>query len=597
MNLVGGVATVTITYVGTISDTITATYAGDSNFNGSTGPLTGNPQVVNPAGTTTALISSQNPSTFNQAVTFTATVTKTGGPGTPTGTVTFKDGATTLNTVNLVAGLATFTSSSLTPGSHSLMAIYNGDANFTGSNGSVTQSVGTIGTSTALASTPNPSFAGQAVTFTATVTKSGGSGTPTGTVTFKDGGSTLGAGTLNGASAASFTTSALSTGRHSISAVYGGDANFSVSTSAALSQAVNLPADSIKLRALQIQATKLEAQGSGQAVAGTIDSVISEGFAQTDAPVSANDNGVHFNFSADPQPQEKEKTFEERSGGAFSALGYDNDPVKAAPRPIPREWLFWADVRGTDWSTNQQTGDIRGGQTNGFLGLTHKLSPDFLVGAFGGMEVFNYSSQLLAGHLKGNGWTSGGYLALRLLPGLRLDLGGSYSGIGYDGVSGMASGSFPGQRWLATAALVGTIKTMPGFEIESSARAYGLWEHETAYTDSLGTAQGERNFSTGRARAGTKVSYPWMWAASVTVAPYVGGFADYYFNKDDAALPVAAPILLPTEFVHGWSGRVTSGAAVKTGSGAQFTVGGELGGLGSNQFTNWTVRGQASLPF
>lgn len=272
-------------------------------------------------------------------------------------------------------------------------------------------------------------------------------------------------------------------------------------------------------------------------------------------------------------------------------------PTKAPARAAPREWFFWADVRGTNWSTNQQTGDIRGGQTNGFIGLTHKLSPDFLVGGFAGMEVFDYSSQLLNGHLKGTGWTTGTYLGWRLLPGVRFEAGGSYSGVGYDGVSGMASGSFPGERWLATAALVGTIRTSPGFEIENSARVYGLWEHERAYTDSLGTVQGERSFSTGRASAGAKVGYAWLWSMTTTVTPYVGGFADYYFNQDDASLPVAAPLLLPTEFIHGWSGRVTSGVSVKTGSGAQFSFGGELGGLGSNQFTIWTVRGRASLPF
>ena len=78
------------------------------------------------------------------------------------------------------------------------------------------------------------------------------------------------------------------------------------------------------------------------------------------AYVEAQANGA--TRSADPQPQEKEKTFEERTGGAFSALGYGSEPVKAPPpRTAPREWLFWADVRGTDWSTKQQTGDIRGG--------------------------------------------------------------------------------------------------------------------------------------------------------------------------------------------------------------------------------------------
>ena len=123
--LSGGVATLTLTFVLTGSTAVTTTYTGDSNFNGSAGSLTGNPQVVSPAGTNTALVSLPSPSTFNQAVTFTATVTEAGGPHTPTGTVTFKDGSTTLNTVNLVAGVAALTTSTLTPGSHSITATYN----------------------------------------------------------------------------------------------------------------------------------------------------------------------------------------------------------------------------------------------------------------------------------------------------------------------------------------------------------------------------------------------------------------------------------------------------------------------------------------
>jgi hypothetical protein len=43
---------------------------------------------------------------------------------------------------------------------------------------------------------------------------------------------------------------------------------------------------------------------------------------------------------------------------------------------------------------------------------------------------------------------------------------------------------------------------------EPSARVYALWESEKAYTDSLGTAQAERNFTSGRASGGAKVSYP-----------------------------------------------------------------------------------------
>ena len=86
------------------------------------------------------------------------------------------------------------------------------------------------GTTTTLTSSSNPSAFGQPVTFTATVAASSpGTGSPTGTVTFKDGSTTLGSGTLtttSGVTAATFTTSTLSVGSHAITASYGGDANF-----------------------------------------------------------------------------------------------------------------------------------------------------------------------------------------------------------------------------------------------------------------------------------------------------------------------------------------------------------------------------------
>ncbi len=71
---------------------------------------------------------------------------------------------------------------------------------------------------------------GDAVTFTATVTVSGGPAT--GTVTFKDGATVLGTGTLDGAGQATFATSTLAVASHSITATYGGDATFGGSVSA-----------------------------------------------------------------------------------------------------------------------------------------------------------------------------------------------------------------------------------------------------------------------------------------------------------------------------------------------------------------------------
>src|SRR6267154_949120 len=191
-----------------------------------------------------SLVSSLTPSALGQAVTFTATVKPAAGSGTPTGTVTFNDGAATLGTGTLSGGTATFTTSVLGAGAHSITAIYGGDASFTISTSPVLMQTinSTASTSSVVASSNNPSIIGTAVTLTASVI-SPVTGTLTGTVTFQDGASMLGTGTLSGGTA-TFTTSGLTAGTHSIAAIYGGNANFAGSTSPALMQTVNKAANS-----------------------------------------------------------------------------------------------------------------------------------------------------------------------------------------------------------------------------------------------------------------------------------------------------------------------------------------------------------------
>ena len=89
------------------------------------------------------------------------------------------------------------------------------------------------------ASSSNPSFFGQAVTFTATIKASFTQvGTPTGSVKFFDGANLLGTASLDSHSQASFTTSNLSVGTHNIRARYSGDLNFNPNVAPALIQVV-----------------------------------------------------------------------------------------------------------------------------------------------------------------------------------------------------------------------------------------------------------------------------------------------------------------------------------------------------------------------
>jgi hypothetical protein len=165
-------------------------------------------------------------------VTFTATIHPSTS-GTPTGTVTFKDGTTTLGTVALTNSAAALTSATLAAQSHSITARYSGDANFAASTSPVLlQSITKAATSIVLTSSPYASRFGQPVAFYAAV-KSATSGTPTGTVTFKDGTTILGTGTLS-LGHAKFTTLKLTVGTHSFTAIYNSDANFTGSTSAVL---------------------------------------------------------------------------------------------------------------------------------------------------------------------------------------------------------------------------------------------------------------------------------------------------------------------------------------------------------------------------
>ncbi|MGP8259795.1 MAG: Ig-like domain-containing protein, partial [Acidobacteriaceae bacterium] len=72
----------------------------------------------------------------------------------------------------------------------------------------------------------NPSSFGQSVTFTFTVAGVSGLAIPTGTIAFSDGSTLLASPTLNASGVATYTTVMLSAGSHTLSAVYGGDANY-----------------------------------------------------------------------------------------------------------------------------------------------------------------------------------------------------------------------------------------------------------------------------------------------------------------------------------------------------------------------------------
>jgi hypothetical protein len=198
--------------------------------------------LVNRAGTYLVSKSSLNPSRAGQTIKLSTVASSSFlKDHTPTGSVTYYEGANELGSASLSAGKVSVKIAGLSEGVHTIVPYYSGDTNFSLHFGTpilqVVSSSNAYSTTTTVASSLNPSSVGQSVTFTATVS-SQGSGNPTGIVEFKDGTSDIGSVPLAGNSAA-LSTSALGVGTHSITAAYSGDLNFKPSTSSRLQQVVD----------------------------------------------------------------------------------------------------------------------------------------------------------------------------------------------------------------------------------------------------------------------------------------------------------------------------------------------------------------------
>jgi protocatechuate 3,4-dioxygenase beta subunit len=220
-----GVTTGAVSYATAGSKTVSAMVNGTISLT-QTAAIT-----VNPA-PTTVTFNPPGAATSGVAFSVTATVAPNApAGGTPTGTITVGDG-TDQCAIALPATSCLLTLNAT--GSISVTAAYGGDANYQASQKSATITVSGSATSTSVGSSDANSVFGEAVTFTATVSP----GTATGTVTFKDGGSCGGGGTvldtqtLTAGSATSTPISTLSVGGspHTILACYGGGGSFSASS-------------------------------------------------------------------------------------------------------------------------------------------------------------------------------------------------------------------------------------------------------------------------------------------------------------------------------------------------------------------------------
>lgn len=191
--------------------------------------------------TTVSLAASSTSPKVGASVTLTAMI----APSAATGSVTFYSGTTSLGSATLTSGTATLVTSFASAQTASITAVYSGDSTYATSTSSVlsitvSAVVGTTATSTALSVSSTAVTTGTSVILTAQVTPTAA----TGTVTFYNGTTSLGIGTIGSNGNATLTTSFSTAQTASLTAVYGGDATYASSTSGVVSVAVSASSSS-----------------------------------------------------------------------------------------------------------------------------------------------------------------------------------------------------------------------------------------------------------------------------------------------------------------------------------------------------------------
>lgn len=196
--------------------------------------------------TSTAVVANGTPvqGVLDTAWTFTATITPSAGTPALTGTVTFYDGGTALlSAVNVSGDVATLTGVMLANNlSHSITAVYSGDANWAGSTSQpLVLPATTLNDYVVLTSNFSTVPPQESLILTATVTPvapppANAEQNPTGNVLFYDGTTMIGtvplvATPLSNISTATFSTSTLPGGMDALSAYYVGDLWFDAATS------------------------------------------------------------------------------------------------------------------------------------------------------------------------------------------------------------------------------------------------------------------------------------------------------------------------------------------------------------------------------
>lgn len=458
-------------------------------------------------------------------------------------------------------------------------------------------------TTTTVTGSPNPGTENMLVTFIADIMTSPTPGVDAPTdrsVTFYDGATIIGTVTSvrygggGNTSRATFTTSSLSVGTHSITATYSGDPGYTFypSTSAVYTMTINAapptpapapaaqPTPSQQTPAVQKAITKTISQSTSQVVSSGLNTAMSAGF----APSTGNGSGSSSMIEGHSDGFTLNNPLDHRYWTAANdSSGVIRDSQPATPvfhDKTESKWSVWLDVRNSGWKIDNSTSDLKGRQMNITTGVSRKITPDFLGGVMVGYENADYDSNLAAANLKNNGVFVGPYFGYRFCGNMLVDGAVTVSKLKYDSSIGGVTGSFDSQRIVSALGLTGTYNA-GAVVLSPSLRGTYVTEGQDQWTDSAAVVQERQTTTGGQGSFGAKAAYTIATDSNTKFSPYIGVYGDSFTGSD-----------IETRT----SGRATVGADAVLASGLVFHLGYENSGLGVD-LKQWSIDGLVSVPF
>ena len=226
-------------------------------------------------------------------------------------------------------------------------------------------------------------------------------------------------------------------------------------------------------------------------------------------------------------------------------------------------------------------------------GIDYRYSDSTIIGVLGGYGAsdFDIVTSGTDGSFKGDGYSIGPYIGMKLSEHLQFDAMATYTYSDYASVSGTTDGNFNAHRATIAAQLTGTWN-YDAFFVSPGIRFVYAQENQSGYTDSAGTTHSNLVIRAGRISIGPKIGYLHAYQSGGSFRPWLALNGEYDFSNQGAdansGLPDLSDVL---------SARFKAGFDATTASGISLSLQGNVSGIGNDQFSGYGGTARLRMPF